>query len=73
MDARNPDVERAAWVAARAQKLLADWPDDALARRLLADTLYRQSELSDPPWAVDPARAALRAYQALPAAEQVSA
>ena len=69
MDARNPDATRAAWVAARAQKLLADWPDDVLARRLLADALYRQSELSDPPWAADPARAALRAYHGLPAVE----
>jgi predicted Zn-dependent protease len=72
MDARNPDTEteRAAWVAARAQKLLADWPDDALARRLQADALYRQAELSDPPWPVETARAALRAYQGLPAADQ---
>jgi hypothetical protein len=70
MDARDPDAERLGWVAARAQKLLEDWPNDSLARRLMADSLYRQSELSDPPWAVDPARAALRAYQALPAADQ---
>src|SRR5581483_4008664 len=46
MDARHPDAGRAAWVAERAQKLLADWPNNAIARRLLADALYRQSELS---------------------------
>lgn len=70
MDVQPTDADRAAWVAARAQKLLADWPDDPLARRVMADALYRQSEMADPPWAVEPARAALRAYQGLPAAEQ---
>jgi hypothetical protein len=70
LDARPPTAERAGWVADRAQKLLADWPNDPSARRVLADALYRQSELSDPPWAVEPARSALRAYQGLPAAHQ---
>src|SRR5207249_3400404 len=49
---------------------LGNWPADPSARRLLADALYRQSELSDPPWAAEPARAALRAYQTLPTADQ---
>jgi len=70
MDARNLDTERTAWLAARAQKLLVDWPDSPLARRVMADALYRQSELSEPPWEIESARAALRAYQGLPAAEQ---
>jgi predicted Zn-dependent protease len=70
LDARGADADRAAWVAARAQKLLADWPEDGFVRRVQGDALYRQSELSDPPWATDPARAALRAYQALSAADQ---
>ena len=69
LDARGIDPDRAAWVAARAQKLLSDWPDDPSARRLIADALYRRSELSDPPWAPDPGRAAVRGYQALPAAD----
>jgi predicted Zn-dependent protease len=70
LDARPPTADRAAWVASRAEKLLAVWPDHTPTRRVLADALYRQSGLSDPPWAIDPARAALRAYQNLPTAER---
>jgi hypothetical protein len=73
LDARRPGADRAAWVADRARKLLADRPGESLPRRLLAEALYRQSELSDPPWAVDPARAALLAYQGLPAADRARA
>jgi hypothetical protein len=69
LDARDPTAGRAGWVADRARKLLADWPEDSSSRRLMADALYRQSELSEPPWAAEPARAALVAYQGLPAAD----
>jgi hypothetical protein len=70
LDARRPSADRAAWVADRARKLVADRPGESLPRRLLAEALYRRSELSDPPWATEPAREALRAYLSLSAAEQ---
>ena len=46
--------------------LLDIWPHDADARRLTADALFRQSELSSPPWNPRLAGAALAAYDRLP-------
>ncbi|HUR54272.1 MAG TPA: hypothetical protein VMZ71_09080, partial [Gemmataceae bacterium] len=56
------------WVAKRANEVAAKWPDAVPARRLVADSLYRTAELTDPPWNVEASRAALRAFDALPLA-----
>jgi hypothetical protein len=68
LEARRPDADRAKWVVARADALLAARPTSPLARRLLAEARYRQSELADPPWDPDLARIALREYDGLPTA-----
>jgi predicted Zn-dependent protease len=66
LDAK-PDAARAVWVARRATRLLAGWPDDVAARWLLADAQFRRSELGSPPWNPELAYASLAAYDRLPA------
>lgn len=61
-----PDPARAAAVAARADRLLADrWPDQPDLFRLRADALSRVAELSSPAWDATKARAAIQAYERL--------
>jgi predicted Zn-dependent protease len=66
----KPDLARARRVADRANRLLANWPDDPGACRVLADALFRQSELAALPWNADAARGALRAFDRLPSADK---
>lgn len=56
------------WVGRKAGEVVARWSGDVAARRLVADALYRQAELTDPPWESTACRAALRAFDALPPA-----
>jgi hypothetical protein len=74
-----PDAARAAWVAAQAERLLADTPDLPRAARLRAEALFRLAELSatlartdgsPPVWNPERVTAALRAFDQLPPAER---
>ncbi|HSQ55939.1 MAG TPA: hypothetical protein VLM40_09335, partial [Gemmata sp.] len=77
------DGERAAWVAAKAELVLAGDPGATLAARVRAEALYRLAELSAAPhpkgegrpplWNAQRVAAALRAFDQLPLAERTEA
>src|SRR5205807_2009885 len=61
-----PTAARAAAVAAKADRLIADrWPDSADLFRLRADALARVAELTPPAWDQTRVKAAVQAYERL--------
>lgn len=73
------DADRAAWVAAQTELLLAEFPEAPAAARLRAEALFRLAELSaarrrddgsPPVWNAERVAAALRAFDQLPPAER---
>jgi tetratricopeptide (TPR) repeat protein len=59
------DPARSRKVAARTERLLSRWPDDANLFRVRADALFRAAEEGDPPWEPTRVREAVLAAERL--------